>query len=90
MTRTLAASVLVLAWARAASAQETAAHFPVRLDWTRAPNAESCPEASVIEADVTRRLGTNPFSADAPGSIDVSVARERGEWSALIEDRSAG
>jgi hypothetical protein len=74
-----------------ASAEDaTTTKAPVRLGWTRALNAESCPEASVIEADVTRRLGVDPFSPDAPGSIDVSVAHERGEWTAVIEDRTAG
>jgi hypothetical protein len=86
-------SALLLSFAAATSALAqgtTTAKAPVRLGWTRALNAESCPEASAIEADVTRRLGENPFSPDAPGSIDVSVAHERGEWTAVIEDRTAG
>ena len=73
-----------LAWAQAtASGAE-----PVRLTWERAPDAESCPDASVIEADVTRRLGASPFRPDATDSIDVHVTREQGEWNALIEERS--
>jgi hypothetical protein len=60
----------------------------VRLVYTRAPEAEACPEASVIEADVTARLGENPFHFDALDSIEVRVGRERGEWSALIEERA--
>jgi hypothetical protein len=68
----------------------TTAPHPVRLVWTRALGAEACPEASIIEADVTERLGTNPFSPDAPGSIDVHVARDAGVWTALIEDRPTG
>jgi hypothetical protein len=73
-----------VAWAQAtASGAE-----PVRLTWERAPDAESCPDASVIEADVTRRLGESPFRPDATDSIDVHVTREQGEWNALIEERS--
>lgn len=60
---------------------------PVRLVYTRSLEAEACPEASVIESDVTARLGESPFRSDAPDSIEVHVRRERGEWSALIEER---
>jgi hypothetical protein len=63
---------------------------PVRLVYTRSHEAEACPESSVIEADVTARLGENPFRSDARDSIDVRVGREHGEWSALIEERTGG
>ncbi len=60
----------------------------MRLVYTRSPEAEACPEASVIEADVTARLGESPFRSDAVDSIEVHVGRERGEWSALIEEHA--
>src|SRR5262245_66400072 len=75
----------------AASAQPAASSpEPVRLVYTRSPEAEACPEASVIEADVTARLGESPFRSDALDSIEVNVGRERGEWRALIEEREGG
>jgi hypothetical protein len=87
----LMATLPVLSGPAIASAESmTTAPHPVRLVWTRALGAEACPEASIIEADVTQRLGANPFSPDAPGSIDVHVARDAGVWTALIEDRPTG
>ncbi|HEX6274046.1 MAG TPA: hypothetical protein VFZ53_13450, partial [Polyangiaceae bacterium] len=86
-----AVAVVVAVVSRSAAAEPGAASpQPVRLVWTRAPEAEACPEASVVEADVTARLGDNPFRADATSAIDVRVSRERGEWRALIEDRPDG
>lgn len=85
-----AALVATISWSPHSAWAEPAATGaePVRLVWERAPDAESCPEASVIEADVTRRLGESPFRPDASDSIDVHVTREQGEWNALIEERS--
>lgn len=85
-------AALVLSTALGAPAManaESAARSPepVRLAWSRAPEAEACPDAAVIESDVTARLGDSPFRADAADVIGVHVTRERGEWSALIEDR---
>lgn len=60
---------------------------PVRLTWTRAPGAESCPDGAAIEADVARRLGANPFRHDAAGAIDVHVSYEQGVWTAAIQFR---
>jgi len=88
--RALFLVALAVAPLRASAQPSEPSPEPVRLSWTRAPEAEACPEASVIEADVTARLGANPFRPDAPGSIDVALTRERGEWTALIEDRSDG
>jgi hypothetical protein len=87
----LMATLSALSGTAIASAEPvTTAPHPVRLVWTRALGAEACPEASIIEADVTQRLGTKPFSPDAPGLIDVHVARDAGVWTALIEDRPTG
>ena len=74
----------------AAAQEPPAGPEPVRLVYTRSPEAEACPEASVIEADVTARLGESPFRPDAQDSIEVNVERERGEWRALIEEREGG
>jgi hypothetical protein len=78
------------AGAQTAAAAEATTRAPVRLALTRAPGAETCPDAPVVEADVARRLGSSPFTRDASRLIDVTISRERGEWSARIEDRPGG
>jgi hypothetical protein len=87
-----AAAFALAATLGAPAAAETSTPNPeaVRLAWSRAPEAEACPDATVIESDVTARLGESPFRAGASDVIDVHVTRERGEWSALIEDRPNG
>lgn len=45
------------------------------LSWVRAEGAEACPAASVLAAEVERRLGRAVFDAKAERSIEVDVMR---------------
>lgn len=82
----VAAALLMLALSGGTRAVERGIE-PVRLTWTRTPEAESCPDGAAIEADVARRLETNPFRDDASGAIDVQVTVVGGVWAAAIEFR---
>jgi hypothetical protein len=59
----------------------------VHLSWVRSPTATACPDASQIEADVTRRLGASPFTGPTRSSIEAIVSRGDNGWRAEIEMR---
>jgi hypothetical protein len=61
----------------------------VRLSWVRAESASQCPDASHLEADVTRRLERPVFAESAAVSIEVAVSRADRTWKAHIEMRAA-
>jgi hypothetical protein len=56
----------------------------VQFAWVRAPGAESCPDGAAIARDVVRRLGRDPFGADAPRRIEGVVARDGARWIARV------
>jgi hypothetical protein len=61
----------------------------VHLSWTRSPAAASCPDAGLVQADVARRLGGNPFTEPSHLFVEASVSKEGGTWQAEIEMREA-
>ena len=56
-----------------ASAQD---HPLVRLSWVRGEGADACIDADVLLADVTRRLGRNPFGEPAVQRLEGVVVYE--------------
>jgi hypothetical protein len=61
----------------------------VHLSWVRTETAAQCPDASRLEAEVTRRLGRPVFGDPARFSIEVSVSKTDAVWKADIEMRNA-
>jgi len=58
---------------------------PVHLVYTRAPDAEDCPDAESIRQAVRSRLGYEPFYDPAPATLAARITRERGKLVARIE-----
>lgn len=58
------------------------------LVWT-APDADSCPGAPAVAAEIAVRLRRNPFSHGTEQAIQVELGGEPGEWSAAISVRHA-
>lgn len=62
---------------------------PIRLAWVRAEGAESCANFATIVEGVIRRLGRDPFTADARRSIEGVVSRDGTRWVARLYVREA-
>ena len=71
---------LLLAAPRVALAQDRT----YRLQVVRADGAGSCPSASVIEQNVTQRLGRNPFSDAGERGIEVMLQHTETKWLARL------
>ena len=80
------AAVLVASTTATSHADAEPSATEMRFVWSRGPEAASCAEASAIEADVTRRLGFDPFSPTARSAIECRVTRSDGVWTATIEE----
>lgn len=61
----------------------------MRFEWVRTEGAESCASSEALRAEVTRRLGRDPFRHDAPRAIEGVVSRRGGRWRARIFIRGA-
>jgi hypothetical protein len=61
-----------------------AAGSSYRLQVVRADGAGSCASASVIERDVSQRLGRNPFSDEGERGIDIVLSRTETKWVAKL------
>lgn len=62
----------------------------VRLELTRGPGAERCPDERRLRAETARRMGFDPFDAEAPLALTASIEQEQGELiaSMYLRDRS--
>ena len=62
------------------------ADSPARVRFTvvRDTGAETCPDLDGVSREVASRLGREPFDPNATSSIDVTLARSAGEWTARI------
>jgi hypothetical protein len=67
---------------RLALALETGSNY--RLQVVRADGAGSCPSTSVLERDVSQRLGRNPFSDVGERGIEVVLSRSDSKWQAKL------
>ncbi|WP_437690756.1 hypothetical protein [Sorangium sp. So ce176] len=57
---------------------------PVRIELTRGPGAERCPDERFLRAETARRMGFDPFDAEAPLTVAVSIEQGQGELIASI------
>jgi hypothetical protein len=55
-----------------------------RLQLVRADGAGTCDSAAVVERDVSRRLGRDPFSDEGEWSIDIVLSRTETKWVAKL------
>lgn len=56
----------------------------VRLELTRHPGAESCPDQDALTLRVASRLGHNPFEPDAQNVVRVDLRRLLTQWQAQL------
>lgn len=57
----------------------------VRIELTRGPGAaERCPDAQFLRAEIARRMGFDPFDAEAPLMMEVSIEQGQDELIASI------
>ncbi|WP_438018626.1 hypothetical protein WMF18_05920 [Sorangium sp. So ce315] len=56
----------------------------VRLELTRGPGTERCPDEQFLRAETARRMGFDPFEAEAPLAVAVSIDQGDGELIASI------
>ncbi|MGK4004436.1 hypothetical protein WMF31_17505 [Sorangium sp. So ce1036] len=82
------ASLVAVAVAQLAAAPVRADSGPrqarVRLELTRGPGTERCPDAQFLRAEIARYMGFDPFDAEAPLAITASMEQEQGELIASI------
>jgi len=67
---------------------EARAAEPARLEWVRLEGAGRCIDAADLEAQVKRRLGSDPFDPKASRSIEGIVERSGRVWRAQIAVRA--
>ncbi|WP_437716081.1 hypothetical protein WMF45_06505 [Sorangium sp. So ce448] len=61
----------------------------VRIELTRGPGAERCPDERFLRAAIARRMGFDPFDAEASLTMAASIEQAQGELiaSAYLRDR---
>jgi hypothetical protein len=62
----------------------------VRLELTRGPGTERCPDEQFLRAETARHMGFDPFDAEAPLTMAASIGHEQGELAAAIFLRDRG
>lgn len=68
----------------AAAHDAPAAVSSYRLQLVRGEGAGSCPSGTMLERDVSQRLGRSPFSEAAERGIEVVIERAEGAWRARL------
>jgi hypothetical protein len=69
--------------------QPNALHQGVHLSWVRGDGAGVCPDAAVIEAEVSERLGGNPFARAPTQFIEAVVTQKSAGFEVTIAMRGA-
>ncbi|WP_437898230.1 hypothetical protein [Sorangium sp. So ce124] len=62
----------------------------VRLELTRGPGTEHCPDEQFLRAEIARRMSFDPFDAEAPLAMAASIVQEQGELIASMYLRDRG
>ncbi|WP_438042089.1 hypothetical protein [Sorangium sp. So ce128] len=92
--RATLASLVAVAIAQLAATPVRADRGPrrarVRLDLTRGPGTEHCPDEQFLRAEIARRMSFDPFDAEAPLTMAVSIVQEQGELIASMYLRDRG
>ncbi|WP_438027604.1 hypothetical protein [Sorangium sp. So ce233] len=55
-----------------------------RIELTRGPGTERCPDEQFLRAETARRMGFDPFDAEVPLTVAVSIEQGEGELIASI------
>lgn len=88
LARTCPGALLVLAAVIPARAEVNTAQG-VRLSFVRAENASDCISAPVLEQEIARRMGRDPFVGPARQWIEGIVTRNRGYYEVQLFERDA-
>src|SRR4051794_21250486 len=76
----VAVMLLVLADPRGAFGQAVITPPRVRFTAVRGVGAESCPDETSLAADISARLGRDPFDPHSERSVDLSLERTADAW----------
>ncbi|XXY53183.1 hypothetical protein WME91_18815 [Sorangium sp. So ce269] len=87
LARAAFAAVLGLLWIVEAHAAPAPPEVMMRLEMTRGPGAEACPDETFLRTEVARRFGADPFQDDAPQVLKLNIAREGPELMASMSLR---
>jgi len=85
----IAAAVSVPVDVAAATPASPAARAAVRLDYTRGPGAGQCPDRDAVRAEVTRRLGYDPFAERGERALRCEIRADGPGLRAQIEVQDA-
>ncbi|XXT17000.1 hypothetical protein WME94_42890 [Sorangium sp. So ce429] len=83
------AAAIGLLWIAEAHAAPAPPEVLMRLEMTRGPGAEACPDETFLRTEVARRFGADPFQDDAPQVLKVNIAREGPELAASMSLRDS-
>ena len=83
------AAVLFAARTASASGEADVVHPGVHLSWVRGDGAGICPDAAAIEAEVSERLGGNPFARTPTQFIEAIVTQKPAGFEVSIAMRAS-
>ena len=83
------AAALFAAATASASGESNVVHPGVHLSWVRGDGAGVCPDAAAIEAEVSERLGDNPFARTPTQFIEAIVTQKPAGFDVAIAMRAS-
>ncbi|MGK3959542.1 hypothetical protein WMF38_41665 [Sorangium sp. So ce118] len=89
LARAAFAAAIGLLWIAEAHAAPAPPEVMMRLEMTRGPGAEACPDETFLRTEVARMFGVDPFQDDAPQVLTVRIGREGPELTASMALRDS-
>src|SRR6185503_3632425 len=87
--RTILGALTILFGAASARAEDPPPPRAVRLEYTRGPGAERCPTPKTMQDAVVLNMSFDPFAAEAPARLVVTIVRKGPMFQGTAEIRDA-